>query len=176
MSDASNSCRSGHAQQIVATYPLTRNEHLEETGTARRSSGAGALAGDDPVDGRLGGAETSKVSTVTSTYHETMSSFGQPSWAIRVEKIKTGLKATKSKRLGSTYAMAPGDPVRVHCLSGPPASGDIWILQLVSAWRRLICSPPRPMIKPTILSGTLMTCEYTKLKLTLAQSTLELHF
>uniref|UniRef100_A0A6B0U0V1 Putative secreted protein n=1 Tax=Ixodes ricinus TaxID=34613 RepID=A0A6B0U0V1_IXORI len=54
------------------------------------------------------------------------------------------------------FSIACLGPVRVHGLSGwPPQSGAICILQPDSACRRLICSPPRPMIRPTILSGTL---------------------
>ena len=68
-------------------------------------------------------------------------------------------------------AMASGAPVRVQSLWGlsvvaaagrsaylcgiPWLSWDIWILQPLSAWSRVICSPPRPMIRPTMLSGTI---------------------
>lgn len=37
----------------------------------------------------------------------------------------------------------------------PPESDAIWILHPVSACNLVICSPPRPIINPTILSGTL---------------------
>ena len=69
-------------------------------------------------------------------------------------------------------AMASGAPVRVHSLWGlavvagaglggsylcgiPWLSWDIWILQPLSACSLVICSPPRPMIRPTMLSGTI---------------------
>lgn len=42
--------------------------------------------------------------------------------------------------------IASRDPVSVQVRSDmPPESGAIWILQPDSFWRRLICSPPRPI-------------------------------
>ena len=56
-----------------------------------------------------------------------------------------------------TWAIAASDPVKVHILTGwPPLSGAICILQPESCWSRVICSPPLPMIMPTILSGTVI--------------------
>merc|ERR1719154_340150 len=55
-------------------------------------------------------------------------------------------------------AIASKDPVSVHILyCWSRLSWSIWILHLLSLCSLEICSPPRPMMRPTMASGT-RTC------------------
>lgn len=63
---------------------------------------------------------------------------------------------TMSSSIIFAFCTDSGAPVKDTLRSGrPPLSGEICTLQPESCWILLICSPPLPMISPTMPSGTL---------------------
>lgn len=127
---------SGYHHFKRASHRTSRGSRRKPTTTTPRSS---TFAADDPIDGspRFAGKKNKQTSVDDMQPNELMS-----------------IKVAKST---DAYAIAAGVPLMVHCLSGIPCeSGAIWILHPVSFCKRVICSPPLPMIRPTILSGTIM--------------------